>query len=784
MITARIFLFTLGAGSGVFLPSLPPMWVILLAAIIAGGFLLHRYTVLPALFALGLCLSMLHLAHVVGKQLPVDLEGVDLPLTVEVIGLPESFGRNIRFLVRVVEGPAEVSWAGNMRLSWYHGRWGEAQEIKPGQIWQLTVRLKRPRGFVNPKGFDYHAWLLGNGIYATGYVRTKADYRKLSEPDSWRFSALRYHLSQQLFSDGGGLEYGDLLRALILGDRSGISQQQWGVLQSTGTIHLMAISGLHVGLVATLGFLLGGGIRRLFTLLVGSRPGMRMLPPVLSVGFAVVYAGLAGFSIPTQRALVFIVLINLACLLFRRVNLYHALAVCALVIVLRDPFAFLSPGFWLSFSAVLVLFYLFSLRAGKTSKLRGALVSQASLFVGMIAPLCLLVLPVSLSGPLANLVAVPVVSVVIIPALFAAVLVCIVNLPWALDVLAFADLVFGYLWRVLEFFASYEAVWRHTPVNGWAAMPVGLLAALLLLAPRGIPFRLAGAALLLVFLFPVRHEQEGLRLTTLDVGQGLALVLESPDVTLLYDTGARFSDNFDAGSRIISPYLVAHGHRQLDQVFISHADNDHAGGLSGILTTLKVKTVAAGQPRAARRQLRKLNLVVDDNLISDCHQGMQWVYGELVIDALWPADSSAGIKGDKTNNRSCVLLLRYGGQLILLPGDIEADVESALLKAGLLPKDVDILVAPHHGSRSSSSRAFVDQVSPDFIIYSAGYKNRYNHPHPDIVERYRQAGSAGYNTGTQGAVTFRLNPDGHLDVHYSRKTDRRPWYDRDDIRNN
>ena len=173
MITARIFLFTLGAGSGVFLPSLPPFWTILLAVIIAGGFLLHRFTVLPAVFALGLCLSMLQLTHLVGKQLPVDLEGVDLPLTVKVTGLPEPSGRSIRFPARIVEKPAEISWAGNIRLSWYHGRWDEPEEIRPGQIWQLTVRLKRPRGFANPKGFDYHAWLLGNGIYATGYVCAK-----------------------------------------------------------------------------------------------------------------------------------------------------------------------------------------------------------------------------------------------------------------------------------------------------------------------------------------------------------------------------------------------------------------------------------------------------------------------------------------------------------------------------------------------------------------------------------------------------------------------------------
>ncbi len=777
MLTVRLFLFTLGAGSGVFLSSFPPTWTVALAAMLAVGSLLHRFTNPPALFVLGLCLSILHLADVVEKQLPFTLEGIDLPLTVRVVDLPESNSRSTRFIARIIEAPANTSWSETIRLSWYHSRSDKVPQIEPGQVWRLTVRLKRPRGFSNPKGFDYHAWLLGNGIYATGYVRTKADYKLLSEPGGWRFSFLRYHLLQELFLKGRELYHGELLRALILGDRSGIEQRQWDVLQATGTIHLMAISGLHVGLVATLGFLLGGAMRRVIAVTTGSRLVLRLIPPAFSVGFAVLYAGLAGFSIPTQRALIFVVLVNLAGLLYRRVNLYHLLAVCALVIVLLDPFAFLSPGFWLSFGAVLVLFYLFSQRVGKVSRLRGALFSQAALFVGMIAPLCLLVLPVSLVGPLANLVAVPVVSLVIIPALFMAVLTSFASQVWALVVLGFADNVFHYLWWVLELFASHDAVWWHAPVHGWIALPLGLLAAVLLLAPRGVPFRWAGAALLLLFLSSPGSRKEGLKLTVLDVGQGLAVVVETEEATLLYDTGARFSDNFDVGSRIISPYLIAHGSSRLDRIYVSHSDNDHAGGLSGVLANLQVDEVASGQRRVVLRQLRKRGEETDNHLFSDCREGMQWTHGKLKVEALWPTDAGARVDMGETNNHSCVLLLRYGDWQILLPGDIEADVERALLSSARLPEAVDILVAPHHGSRSSSTTAFVSRVSPAHVVYSAGYKNRYRHPHPDVVERYRWQGSTGYNTAALGAVTFQLNPTGTLDVHYHRKTGRRLWYD-------
>ncbi|SMF31048.1 competence protein ComEC [Alteromonadaceae bacterium Bs31] len=714
----------------------------------------------------GLALNGYQISQISSEQLPLALAGKDLRLDIEVASLVQYHSISSKrvsasFYAIVVEGATStasqeteghaVRRGQKIRLNWYQPP--RKDLLKPGSQWALTVRLKQPRGTANPGGFDYQAWLLAQGVIATGYVRDKEGYEKTGQKIHGLDSA-RNGLSQSLFATAPSHA---LLKALLIGDKSDISQGQWQVLQKTGTIHLMAISGLHIGLIATLGFFLGRLVARLLSLYC--QRGLLWIGPALAIAFAGIYAGLAGFAIPTQRALIMVVLFSLAIMQGRRLNYWHVFLWALCLVLIADPFAPLSSGFWLSFAAVAILVFCFSHRRARPSALGGMLKAQLFLLLGLAVPLSLLGLPIAGIAPLANLVAVPVVSFAIVPMLLLAASISAVSDTLGVALVSYAGSLFDYLWWVLDWLAALDLRWRVLPAKSWLMATIASIGAVLLLSPAGLRARLPGIALLLLFVFP-QHKGMEARVTVLDVQQGLAVTVRSQDKTLVYDVGSRFGD-FDMGSRVLAPFLLGEGVDELELVVVSHGDNDHAGGFKGLVELVPARAVISGEPERIGTGLEA------------CKAGQAWRLGEFTVSVLWP--ESALSSGEKANNLSCVVLLQSKTTSILLMGDVEKTVERRLLQAGL-PKDIDILLVPHHGSKTSSSVALIEHLKPAYAVFSAGYKNRYRHPNEQVLLRYERQGSEILRTDLHGAIDFSWDKNGELQVTKERISRPRPWY--------
>ncbi len=712
---------------------------------------------------LGFLFNGYRILALVDSQLPVEMEGKDVALVVSVKSLPQITrvkGRlsSIAFYARVISVAEDAVLPLQdklIRLSWYHP--SQKLNIRPGQRWALTARLKRPRGTVNPDGFDYQQWLLAKGVVATGYVRAKEPVEQIFEGYAG-FDGWRYQLAQLISSASLMGEHGSLLAALMIGDKSAITQSQWQVLQKTGTIHLMAISGLHIGLAAGMGYWLGvllshlGALRR--------NQGMRWLPPVLAIIFASVYAGLAGFSIPTQRALVMIVVFSLALAMGRRLNYWYVFFVAVIGVEVLDPFAFLAPGFWLSFAAVAVLVSVFGWRKGVDGILLKTLKAQLWLLVGLAIPLAVLGLPVSLVSPIANLIAVPVVSLAIVPLLLLGAILSPFFGSATQVLLKLSAYIFEWLWPLLDFFASTDLhAYLGLGLEGIQLITLALMLGLFL-APAALKLRLLGVALLVVTVAPNERRDGRTQLTVMDVQQGLGVVIETPSETWVYDTGARYGEQFDMGSRVIAPFLRSRNVRQLDALVVSHGDNDHAGGFDALAREFQPKSVLAGEPDRLT------------GAVQACEAGQGWSAGGVSAEVLWPV---AGYVSEKANNRSCVLLLTFNGQTVLLMGDVEKQVEQALLSSNVLPSGVDVLIVGHHGSKTSSSPALVAKLQPKYAVFSVGYKNRYHHPNKKVVERFERAGSRILRTDAHGAIAFFWGAEG-LKLTQYRSAEPKPWF--------
>jgi competence protein ComEC len=678
-----------------------------------------------------------------------------------------------------------------VRLAWY-----SPPSLAVGQQWQATLMLRRPRGLANPGGFDYGAWLLAQGFQATGYVSDK-EARAMGYRQPSTLVRLRQHLQRGIGRDPNG-EAGQFFEALLIGQRGGLSPDDWQILQATGTVHLMAISGLHVGLVAGLGFWLGALLARtlILSLKQSSSWWFRLVPPVFAVSLALSYSALAGFSIPTQRALIAVVLINLGWCLGVKLSRWTLLAFAVLLVSLSEPLLWLQAGFWLSFAAVAILLSQFDGIVGQQLKrsprenikngFKLAAEMQWLLAFGMCLPLWLLGLPVSLLSPLANLLAVPLVALVFVPCLL--LWVPLSFTPAGAVFLAGLSWLFEQFWSLLTWFAHVPAavVWPSAPLQG-LGLAVGLIASLMLVLPKSISIRLGAFSLLALVLLGGRSPQSKFELDVLDVGQGLAVVVKQPQNTLLYDTGASFSERFNAGAHIIQPYLRARGKVANFAVMVSHADADHSGGAAPIFAQFLPSEVWFGEYFDAL-----------PHYAEPCHQGQEWQWGEVNYRVLWPskmavepnlnadvltsppstevASTSPTTQADtfQGNNRSCVLLIEIADVRFLLTGDIEKGVEQQLVDRGLL-EAVDVLIAPHHGSKTSSSPAFLAALSPQQIIVSAGYKNRYGHPHVKVLERYAKLGAKVWNTGDQGAIRMSV-VNGQLSIHAQRELAPKIWY--------
>lgn len=713
--------FALGLLALRFLPALPPMaWLI--AGPVLALMLLPFRTYPLAFFLLGLGWACLSAQWALDDRLMPALDGQTRWLEGRVIGLPRQTGEGVRFELADSRS-RNARLPKRIRVSWRGG-----PPVRSGERWRLAVTLKRPAGLLNFHGFDQEAWLLAQRIGATGSV--KDGERLAPARNAWRDS-----VRQRLMAvDAQGREAG--LVALVLGDGSGLATADWQVLQDTGTVHLLVISGQHIGLLAGLIYGLIAGLAR-----YGCWPRTwPWLPWACGLAFsaALGYGWLAGFGVPVQRACVMVGLVLVWRLRFRHLGLWWPLLLALNGVLVLEPLASLQPGFWLSFAAVAVLILAFGGRLGPWSLWQAWTRPQWLMAIGLFPVLWVLGLPISLSAPLANLVAVPWISLVVLPLALAG--TALLPLPFIGEgLLWLAGGALDGLFKGLAWLAGHMPAWipAQVPLGYWL---VSLLGAVLLLLPNGVPFRVLGWPMLLLAVFPPRamvpHGQ--VEVVQLDVGQGQSLILRTRHHALLYDAGPR-TGTFDLGARVVLPSLRKLGVGALDLMLLSHADVDHAGGAAAIAKGIPIKRVVGGETDGLPAFIGT----------QPCVSGERWTWDGVTFELWqWPGAISG-------NAKSCVLQVQANGERLLLTGDIDRDAEQAML-ASPLAVPTEWLQAPHHGSRSSSSWAFVERLSPRNVLISRGRGNAFGHPHPQVMERYQRLGSQVYDSAEQGAVHVQL----------------------------
>ncbi len=706
--------------------------------------------------------------------LPAAWEGQDIQLVGVVAALPQVQERGERFLFEVeqVETPgAQVP--GRISVSRYFTGYREPApaaakgEFHAGERWRLTVRLKRPHGTYNPHGFDFEAWALERGIRATGYVRKHPDNARLDAMvmrPAYLVERARENIRDRFRQVLGEARYGGVLLALAVGDDGAIAPDDWQVFLRTGVNHLMSISGLHVTMVAGLAFaLVHAGWRRSGLAL---RVPARKAAALAGLAAAGSYALLAGYAVPTQRTLYMLAVISAALWLGRAASISLVLCWALLLVVLLDPWAVLAPGFWLSFGAVGLLAYAGAARLARPSWLHQAAHAQWVVTLGLTPLLLALFQQASLVSPLANAFAIPLVSLVVTPlTLLGAVIPIDAILLVAHGVMAWC------MW-MLERCADFPAsVWQQHAPPAWTVV-VAVLGVLWLLLPRGFPLRWAGAAALapMFLLLPSPPSQGELHAAVLDVGQGLAVVLQTEHHALLYDTGARYSEDSDSGLRVILPYLRGTGIRQLDGLVLSHDDSDHTGGVASVLQGVATGWVASPLPQG--------HPLLDGVAHAlPCFNGQAWTWDGVRFEMMHPDSASYSVARLKDNARSCVLKASTRHGSLLLPADIERASERDLIERHAGALATDVLVAPHHGSGTSSTEAFIRQVAPQLTVFTVGYRNRFGHPKADVVRRYADAGGRLFRSDHHGAVLLDFSARG-IAIRPWRAIRPRYWQDR------
>lgn len=745
---------------------------------------------------LGFCWALFQANLKLSTELDNSLEGIDLDVIGQIVSIPAKKARSTRFEFKISKAYRSdkqlEKYPKKVLLSWY----SQAEPLQLGEEWKLRVRLKRPRGFSNPGGFDYEKWLFEHAIRATGYVRAKGNnvrlaHTQLSNPIHYFRNALNTRL-QEL--DNKNLP---IIKALVLGEKGELSDEQWQVLTSTGTNHLLAISGLHVGMVAGLLYFLALRLWRLSEKLCLWMPAQRFAA-LAGMVTSFLYAMLAGFSIPTQRAMIMASCVFLAVFLFKSFRPWNTLALALICVLIWDPFSVLSPGFWLSFAAVGLIFYALikpqinnepvnSLMQQKVlphsslsgdQKLRsicerwiaksiylGRL--QLVLTIGLIPLTLVFFQQTSIVSPIANFFSVPWVTCIVVPLVLLGSCLSFLSeivANWVFQISSYSiDILFIFINYLSDL--SY-AKWHHA-IPAWSLLPASF-GMILLFLPKGSPGKFIGLILLspLLFAKPTPLDNDEVRISILDVGQGLSMVIETENQVMLYDTGPKYSQSFNAGEAVITPYLLNRGVDEIDMLVVSHTDKDHAGGVEGVLRNIRVKRLLSSAPDAFQHENS-----------SRCDAGEMWNWGGLLFQFLHPNSQIDNLATLSTNNSSCVLLVKHQAGSFLLTGDIEAPIERKLLEKYPDLIDTDVLIVPHHGSNSSSTKAFIQATSPEYAVVAAGYRNPYGFPKKKVTTRYQEFGSQLLNTASQGMITFSLSTKKGLVLHEGyRLRDKRFWH--------
>lgn len=781
------------------------------AGLIATGWLVPlRHVRHPALrvvslgscgVAFGFAWATLYAQAYLQNELPAELEGQNLTLVGTIASLPGVTAQGVRFdfAIERVARIGDVTprlpprLPSRVSLGWSSGFSGRATQVvgavQPGERWQLNVRLNRPHGNANPDGFDYEVWLLEQNLRATGAVRAGHGVSNRNQrlaPFVFSISNTversRSWLRSRILDALPGRRYASVLVALVIGDQRGVAQSDWTIFTRTGIGHLISISGLHITMIAGLFAMLGNFLwRRSFFVTRMSLPltlPAQKFSALVAVTVAFLYVLLAGFGVPAQRTLYMITVVAAALWCGRLMQVSHVLSMALGAVLLLDPWAVMSPGFWLSFGAVGTILYASAgrLRAapaeGRRARMLAALGpevhTQYVVTVGLIPLTMLLFGQVSLISPVANAVAIPLISFVVTP----------LALMGSMSPAPLCGWLLGLGHFFIETLAIFLGWLSQLPAAVWSApipspwmFGAAAIGTLWFLMPRGWPARWAGVAgwMPLLINAPSQPAEGHFQVVAFDIGQGMALLIETAHHRLLYDTGPAYSPESDSGNRVIVPYLKARGIDRLDTMVVSHSDSDHSGGALTVLAAIPVGLVTSSLPTDGK-------IAMASKAHRRCVAGQSWTWDGVQFEMLYPSPSVYLSTKWKPNAHSCTLRISRGSQSILLPGDIEAIQEIELL--GSIPEKLrsTVLLAPHHGSGTSSTADFLRAVQPTLALFQVGYRNRYHHPKAEVFARYGDQGIERIRTDQTGAVILHFGEN--LKWQTYRQAHPRYWYGR------
>ena len=753
----------LGTGAALLWPVLPSAgwrWGLLALGLAAGlwGVGVIRWMAWTVLSA---ALAWLHAGGVIDRQWPAALAGREWQVEGVIVDLPRHQTASSRFLMRLTAVQGQTDLAGRLlELHWRPPRHGELPAQRPvvlaGERWRLSVRVHRPRSLLNPGGFDAGRHALANRIHGIGWIQPDTAERLAPGQGLGHW---RGRMSAGI-DPGNAAGHGRFIKALAVGDTTALSNQDWDHLRSTGLTHLVAISGFHVTLMGVVMAIVAGGCWRLLPAAGRLLPRQQAQAAAALAG-AVLYATASGLGLPAVRTVLMVAVVCLTRCRRRTASVWQSLAWALLAVLLVDPLSLLAAGFWLSYAGVAWLAW--SLGNTPLGQWKGLVAAQAVATLGLLPMTVFLFGQASLIGPLTNLLAIPWWSLVVVP-------LCVVGLvleamvagwgawPWWL-----ASHLFAASWRLFEHMAGWPLAEIWLPESGLAAVLLALAGVFWLLLPAGVPLRAAGGLLWLPLLWP-RLDTPGqgqAEVHMLDVGQGQAMVVRTRRHVLLYDAGPAPPGGFDAGARIVVPALQALGAARADVLVVSHGDNDHAGGAQAVVRLLgHIEEIhaPAGMPGELPVTHR-------------CERGMRWQWDGVTFTYLHPVPFLPYLG----NESSCVLQVQGRGWRLLLTGDMGQVIERRLLEEAGSELASTVVQVPHHGSAGSSAGAFVRAASPQLALVSAGWGNRFGHPHPAVVTRWQAQGSEVLQTAESGALRVWLTAEG-IAVRERRHHRARLWH--------
>jgi len=706
-----------------------------------------------AFLLLGFTVFMQAGISAVDAQLEARFVGESMLTRVRIVDFPKITDATVTMLIEPVN---DTRLPPTSRVTWID----PPQIPAIGEVWQFELRLRRPRGSSNPGTFSVENWMFREGLHAAGYVVSGKRNRLLGSDGLSHVASYRRDFVRRAQANGGTAS--GVLAAIGVGTRHLLTPEQWQRYAKTGSSHLMAISGLHIGLAASAAFALVAVFSGVFRL-----PGNHLDHALVgATTIATGYATVSGFAVPSQRATLMLLLASIALLLRRRPESLRIVAMTALVVFFIDPLASMSPGFSLSFGAVLVL--LWSARhysrptAGRRIYQLGRM--QFELLFGLMPLTVLIFQRIAFVAPVVNLITVPLFSFLTVPLTLASMFLNPLSESVSLLLLKAAAVSVQGVERIIYFFSEL----RFTDVSiagaGDTTWLIVLLPLALIVLPRGWPGRwIAVLGVIALILHKVAAPpRDCIDAHVLDVGQGLSVMVRTARHTLLFDTGASYRSGGSAAQRLILPFLKSQKIDTIDWLVVSHADNDHAGGVSALLENIEIGEIIVGEelPSIHRQAV-------------NCYRGLAWEVDGVEFRFLHPNPEQA-LTG---NDASCVLAVSTGGHRLLLTGDIEINAERQLLSHWPF-ETASVVVIPHHGSLTSSSAALVGRLSPDLAIVSAGYRNRWGLPRDRVTERWLGVGAAVMNTASAGAISLRMCASGGISrLGEERQRRRRFWHD-------